>query len=26
VQAFTEGAPKSDDISFLAVHYRGRVC
>jgi sigma-B regulation protein RsbU (phosphoserine phosphatase) len=26
VQAFTEGAPKSDDISFLAVHYRGQVC
>lgn len=26
VQAFTEGAPKSDDISVLAVHYRGRVC
>jgi phosphoserine phosphatase RsbU/P len=26
VQAFTEGAPKSDDISVLAVHYRGQVC
>ena len=26
VQAFTEGVPKSDDISVLAVHYRGRVC
>ena len=26
VQVFTEGAPKSDDISVLAVHYRGQVC
>ncbi|PYU24576.1 MAG: hypothetical protein DMG30_08360 [Acidobacteria bacterium] len=26
VQTFTEGAPKSDDISVLAVHYRGQAC
>jgi sigma-B regulation protein RsbU (phosphoserine phosphatase) len=26
VQTFTEGAPKSDDISVVAVHYRGQVC
>jgi phosphoserine phosphatase RsbU/P len=26
VQVFTEGAPKSDDLSVLAVHYRGQAC